>query len=273
MAKVKVGNYEYDSRSADEFVAPPGGPTVGAPAPKEPSMQARALAEILSQVRYEAASSGENEGDPSTIRPKFFANLNNVNTQRYGGDYMPSDRYDVEVRPEDNDGEYLYSLFDKLGPGVAEGFAVDGSDSNEDHMSRNLTKFMRGIHNYVPEDDLALALAEIYATEPGAAPGQTGSRTQTGQSDKAGSYGGANTLGATVGSTMAGVTNMAGMPMGSLGFGLGLYNSMKYGTPFGAGYPQMDRHGNAIPGTGPQFGGDPADQGGFHGTTGTIGGM
>ena len=125
----------------------------------------------------------------------------------------------------------------------------------------------------VPEDDLALALAEIYATNPGAAPGQTGSRGQPGQADKAGSYGGANTLGATVGSTIAGVKNMAGMPVGSLGFGLGLYNSMKYGTPFGAGYPQMDQHGNAIPGTGPQFGGDPADQGGFHGTTGTIGGM
>jgi hypothetical protein len=140
-------------------------------------------------------------------------------------------------------------------------------------MARNMTGFMRNYKNYVPEDDLALALAEIYATNPNAAPGQTGSRGQPGQSDKAGSYGGANTLGATVGSTIAGVKNMAGMPVGSLGFGLGLYNSMKYGTPFGAGYPQMDQHGNAIPGTGPQFGGNPADQGGFHGTTGTIGGM
>jgi hypothetical protein len=185
MAKVKVGDYEYDSRSADGFVAPPGAPTAAAPAPREPSMQARALAEILSQTRYTVADSGENEGDESTRLPKFYANANNVNTQRYGGDYTPSDRYDVEVRPEANDGEYLYSLMNKLGAGVAQQYATGGSpgDSDEDMMARNMTGFMRNYKNYVPEDDLALALAEIYATNPGAAPRQTDSRGHPGQED------------------------------------------------------------------------------------------
>lgn len=257
MAKVKVGDYEYDSRSADGFVAPPGAPTAAAPAPKEPSMQARALAEILSQVRYTVADSGDNEGDPSTLLPKFYANRNNVNTDRYGGDYMPSDRYDVEVRPEDNDGEYLYNLMNKLGAGVAQQYATGGSpgDSDEDMMARNMTGFMRNYKNYVPEDDLALALAEIYGTDPGAPPGQTGSRGQPGQSDKAGSVGGANTPGATVGGMFSGGSNAANVfgTLGMFNFGRGLLNSMRFGSPFRntaySPYPEMDQYGNAIPGT------------------------
>ena len=177
---------------SNTYLTPNGAPVTPPPPapPPQPSMRARALAEILSQTRYTVADSGDNEGDPSTIRPKFYANMNNVLTQRYGGDYIPSDRYDIEVRPEANDGEYLYSLMDKLGPGVAENFAVDGSDSDEDMMARNMTRFMRAYQNagpsssiYVPEDDLALALAEIYATEPGAAPRQTDSRGHPGQED------------------------------------------------------------------------------------------
>ncbi len=247
---------------SNTYVTPNGAPVTPPPPapPPQPSMRARALAEILSQERYEAASSGENEGDPSTIRPKFFANMNAVNTDRYGGDYTPSERFNREVRPEDNDGEYLYNLMHKLGPGVASGFATGGSpgDSDEDMMARNMTKFMRNYQNYVPKDDLALALAEIYGTDPGAAPGQTGSRGQPGQADKAGSVGGANTTNAdgtpaTLGSMAGGFKNLAGMPTGTLGFGYGLLNAMRFGSPFRttaySPYPEMDQYGNAIPGT------------------------
>jgi hypothetical protein len=251
MAKVKVGPYEYDSRSADGFVAPPGAPTAAAPAPREPSWKARALAEILSQTRYTVADSGDNEGDPSTLLPKFYGNRNAANTARYGGDYTPSERFNVEVKPSESDGEYLYSLYRKLGAGVAEGFATGGTpgDSNEDMMPGNMTDFMRGYKNYVPEDDLALALAELYATDPGAAPGQTGSGTQPGQSDKAGSVGGENTPGATLGSMAKGFNNLAGMPVGNLSFALGLYNSIKHGHFAGPGYGKLDKDGNVIPGT------------------------
>ena len=214
-------------------------------------MRARALAEILSQVRYEAASSGDNEGDPSTIRPKFFANMNAVNTDRYGGKYTPSERFNREVLPEENDGEYLYNLMHKLGPGVAEGFATGGSpgDSDEDMMSRDMTGFMRGYKNYVPEDDLMLAMEEIYATNPGAAPGQTGSGTQPGQSDKAGSVGGENTPGATLGSIADGFKNSTGVLPFNLSFLGGLYNSIKHGHFAGPGYGKLDKYGNVIPGT------------------------
>jgi len=245
---------------AGAYVAPsntyvtPNGAAVTPPPPApppQPSNRARALAEILSQTRYTVADSGPNQGDESTRLPKFYANMNNVNTQRYGGDYIPSDRYDIEVRPEDNDGEYLYSLFDKLGSGVAQQYATGGSpgDSDEDMMARNLTGFMRNYKNYVPEDDLALALAEIYATNPGAAPGQTGSRGQPGQADKAGSVGGANTPGATLGSMAKGFNNLEGMPVGNLSFALGLYNSIKHGHFAGPGYGKLDKDGNVIPGT------------------------
>tara|TARA_R110002153_G_scaffold59614_3_gene162590 strand:- start:27 stop:941 length:915 start_codon:yes stop_codon:yes gene_type:complete len=238
--------------------APPGAPTAAAPAPKEPSMRARALAEILSQTRYTVADSGPNQGDRSTLLPKFYANMNNVNTQRYGGNYMPSDRFDVEVRPEDNDGEYLYSLMNKLGAGVAENFATGGSpgDSDEDMQPRNMTRFMRKYQNagpsssiYVPEDDLMLAMEEIYAKSPGVAPGQTGSRTQPGQSDKAGSVGGENTPGATLGSIAKGFKNATGVLPFNLSFLGGLYNSMKYGHFAGPGYGKLDKDGNVIPGT------------------------
>ena len=164
---------------------------------------------------------------------------------------MPSDRYDVEVRPEDNDGEYLYNLYHKLGAGVAERFATGGSpgDSNEDHMARDMTTFMRGINNYVPKDDLMLAMEEIYATNPGAAPSQTGSRTQPGQADKAGSVGGENTPGATLGSIADGFKNSTGVLPFNLSFLGGLYNSMKYGHFAGPGYGKLDKYGNVIPGT------------------------
>ena len=263
MAKVKVGDYEYDSRSVDGYVAPyeyvapdeylppPGAPTVAAPAPKEASMQARALAEILSQVRYTVADSGDNEGDPSTLLPKFYANRNAANLDRYGSKYTPSERFNNEVDPSTSDGAYLYNLYSKLGPGVADAFAIDGSDSDEDMMARNMTKFMRNYKDYVPEDDLALALAEIYGTDPGAAPGQTGSRGQPGQSDKAGSVGGANTPGATVGGMFSGGSNAANVfgTVGMVNFGRGLYNSMKYGHYAGPGYGKLDKYGNVIPGT------------------------
>ena len=238
---------------SNTYVTPNGAPVTPPPAPPppQPSMRARALAEILSQTRYTVADSGDNEGDPSTLLPKFYANRNNVNTDRYGGDYMPSDRYDVEVRPEDNDGEYLYNLYHKLGAGVAERFATGGSpgDSNEDHMARDMTTFMRGINNYVPKDDLMLAMEEIYATNPGAAPSQTGSRTQPGQADKAGSVGGENTPGATLGSIADGFKNSTGVLPFNLSFLGGLYNSIKYGHFAGLGYGKLDKYGNVIPGT------------------------
>lgn len=255
MARVKVGDYEYESRTPD-YVAPPGSPPVGTQAPIEPSRQARALARVLAHTRMADAGDGN-------MLPQYFAPRAEVMNHRYGeGNWTPQEFSSAVINPTNTLGqEYLRDQINIIGGNDGGAFAaniagaVTGGDSDEDMMARNMTRFMRRYQNYVSKDDLALALAEIFEPAPGAVPGRTGSGTQTGQSDKAGSVGGANTPEATIDGMISGGANAANV-FGTLGFAnfaRGLYNSMQYGSPFRntaySPFPEMDQYGNAIPGT------------------------
>jgi hypothetical protein len=179
--------------------------------------------------------------------PQYFAPRKEAMDRQYGeGNWTPQEGQSVEVDPTNGLGMgYLRDEMDIFG-GFPEGFLRD-----EGMLARNMTHLMRNYQKYVPEDDLALALAEIFEPAPGAVPGQTGSGTQTGQSDVGGSVGGANTPGATVGGMFSGGANAANVfgTVGLANFATGLYNSIAYGHYAGPGYGKLDKEGNVIPGT------------------------
>ena len=292
---------------APNVPVPAPGPAPSAYADERQEARAKALAKIMMGYQYRAV---QGDNDDKKIW-QFRAQHDDARKLLGKSRVLSDDRlldYQRERGLESADPRSGYVLHDLVERAFGHNFQrgdYDDTDARGDWLARKIPGAIRG----VGEGALAQALAD-FGVQPGEGQQSMGRNYlrgaqqflaknngsyQPGQSDKAGSVGGANTTNpdgtpATLGSMFTGFNDLTGMPLGTVGFGYGLLNSMRFGSPFRnsnySSYPEMDQYGNAIPGTeiavntdtwgddtsGPSGGGY-GGFGGVGGTTGTIGGM